>query len=82
MTNAVGVSRNSRVVSVSLAPAVYEMMEKIRKQENKSRSELFKEMIRRYNEDKRWENIYAWGEATARKFKITSEEDVLRLLND
>lgn len=82
MTNAVAGSRISKVVSVSLTPAVYEMMEKIRRQENKSRSELFKEMIRKYNEDKRWEKIYAWGEATARKFRITSEEDVLRLIDD
>lgn len=82
MTDVVGVSRNSKVVSVSLTPAVYEMLEKLRIREKKSRSELFKEMIRKYNEDKAWEEIYTWGEATARKFKITSEEDVLRLIDD
>ena len=81
MTNAVGPSRTSRVVSVSLAPRVYEMMEKIRKQENKSRSELFKEMIRKYNEDKRWEQIYRWGRETAKRFKIKSEADVDRILH-
>lgn len=82
MTNAVGVTRTSKVVSVSLTPEVYQLLEKIVKREKKSRSELFKEMIRKYNEDKAWEEIYAWGEATARKFKVTSEEDVLRLIDD
>lgn len=81
MTDAVGVSRNSRVVSVSLAPAVYEMMEKIRRQEDKSRSELFKEMIRKYNEDKRWERIYRWGRETAKKFNIKSEADIDKILH-
>ena len=82
MTNVTGIFRNSRVVSVSLAPAVYELLDKMVKKENKSRSELFKEMIRKYSEDKDWQEIYGWGEATARKFKITSEEDVLRLIDD
>lgn len=82
MTDVAGVSRTSKVVSVSLTPEVYRLLEKIVKREKKSRSALFKEMIRKYSEDKRWEEIYAWGEATARKFKITSEEDVLRLIDD
>ena len=43
---------------------------------------MFKEMIGKYYVDKAWEQIYAWGDETARKFKITSEADVLRILND
>ena len=61
---------------------MYRLLEKMVKRERRSRSELFKEMIQKYSEDREWEQIYAWGEDTSKKFKIASEEDVLKLIND
>jgi len=74
--------RKSKVVSMSLSREDYKLLEKMRKREKKTRSELFKGMINRYSREKAWEQIFAWGKETGRKFKITSEEDVLKILND
>ena len=82
MTDERGSSRTSKVVSVSLEPADFVLLEKLRKQKRKSRSELVKDMLGKYREDERWARIYKLGRETARKFKITSEEDVLRIIDD
>jgi len=71
-----------QVVSVSLSPKTLYLLNLICQREEKSRSQVIRELIRRYFAEKRWQKIFFWGEETARKFKIKSEEDVLKLIND
>jgi len=71
-----------RVISLSLPEKYLRKLEKLTEQESKSRSQLIRELLDRYEEDEEWKDIFKWGEETRIKFNIKSEEDILRIIND
>ncbi len=71
-----------QVVSISLYKKYLKKLDQMSKKEDKSRSQLVRELIDKYETDKEWEQIRKWGRETAKKFNIKSEEDVLRIIND
>ena len=73
---------NRQVVSISLPEKSLLVLEKICRQQDKTRSEVIREFIRRYSQQQQWQEIFSWGEKTAGKFDIRSEKDILRLIND
>jgi len=73
---------NRQVVSISLPKKSLLVLEKICRQQEKTRSEIIREFIRKYSQEKQWQEIFSWGEKTASKFNIKSEEDILKLIND
>ena len=76
------IQRTTEVISVSLPKSVAAKLEQARKREGQSRSAFITKLINRITEDARWERIYERGKQTARKFKITSEDDIDRLLHE
>lgn len=82
MTNSVAIQRKTDVVSISLPPALFKLLEKGRSEFGQGRSAFIASLIRRYMEDRRWEKIYKRGQDTAAKFTITSEEDIDRILHE
>ena len=77
--------RTTRTLTVSLPPRVYEEVEKLAREENKTKSELFREMVRVYEEyldERRWRRLKRRGDETARRCRITSEADIERLLHE
>lgn len=73
--------RNTQVVSVSLPKRVARKLERARKASGQSRSAFIASLIDKEAEEIRWQKIYKRGRETARKFKITSEEDIDRILH-
>jgi len=71
-----------KVVSLSLTDKYLNKLNKLSKEEDKSRSQLIRELIDKYETDDMWSQVYKLGRQTARKFNIKSEEDVLRIIND
>lgn len=71
-----------QVISISLYKKYLKKLDRMSKKEDKSRSQLVRELIDKYETDKEWEEIYEIGRKTAKKFNIKSEEDVLRIIND
>ena len=71
-----------KVVSLSLPEKYYKKLEKLSEEESKSRSQLVRDLIDKYEADEAWTEIFKWGEETQGKFNIKSEEDVLRIIND
>ena len=71
-----------QVISISLYKKYLNKLDQMSKKEDKSRSQLVRELIDKYETDKEWEEIYEIGRKTAKKFNIKSEEDVLRIIND
>lgn len=71
-----------QVVSISLPQKSLLLLEKICQEQAKTRSEVIREFIRKYSQEKQWQKIFSWGEETAVKFDLKSEEDILRLIND
>ena len=76
-------SRSSKVMTVSLPQEMFNKAEKLAKDENRTRSELFREALRQYMASReRWQEIRKWGGETAREYGIRSEEDVERLIDE
>ena len=73
--------RISKLVTISLLPELLEEAEKLAKAERRTRSEFFREAIRRYIEDKKWEGIYRYGRMKAQEQGL-AEADVERLVEE
>lgn len=73
--------RTSKLVTISLLPELLEEVERLAKEEKRTRSEFFREAIRRYIEDKKWERIYRYGRLKAQDQGLT-EADVERLVDE
>jgi len=71
-----------QVVSISLPKKSLLILERICRQQDKTRSEVIREFIKKYSQEKQWQEIFSWGENTASKLNIKSEKDVLKLIND
>lgn len=76
------IQRTTHVISISLPTKVAFKLEEGRKKNGQSRSAYISSLIDQATEEKRWQEIYKLGEKTARKFKITSEEDINRILHE
>lgn len=76
------IKRNTKVVSVSLDPVTLALLDKLRKNTKQTRSSFFAFMLNKYAWDQEWAYLRKVGEETAKKFNITSEEDVYRIMGD
>lgn len=77
-------SRSTKTLTVSLPPQIFEEVEKLAAQEKKTKSELFRDMVRVYEDhldENRWRRLKRLGRETARKLNITSEEDIEKLVH-
>ena len=73
--------RTSKLVTISLLPELLEEAEKLAKAEKRTRSEFFREAIRRYIEEKKWERIYRYGRMKAQEQGL-AEADVEHLVDE
>lgn len=73
--------RTSKLVTISLLPELLEEAEKLAKAEKRTRSEFFREAIRKYIEDKKWERLYRYGRLKAQEQGL-AESDVERLVDE
>ena len=73
--------RKTEVLSVSLPKLLARKLTRIARLKGQSNSSFVASLIEKEGEEERWKKIYKLGE-TARKFKITSEEDIDRILHD
>ncbi len=76
------IQRTTEVISISLPKKVAQKLERERRSQGQSRSAFIASLIDRISEEERWGRIYRKGEATARRFKITSEDDIDRILHE
>ena len=74
-------ARTSRVTTLSLPPKMAAEAEKIAKEENRTKSELFREALRLYIDQRRWQKIRGWGERSAKEKNI-KEKSVNDLIQD
>ncbi len=74
--------RTTKIMTLSLPPDMVKEVEDIVKEEKRTKSELFREALRKYINDKRWLQIRQWGLKTAQQLGISTEEEVDRLVHD
>ena len=75
------ITRTTTAVSISLPPSIARQLEAFRKKSGVSRSSIVASLIERYAMEKQWSDLRRWGEETTRKFRITSEDDIARILD-
>lgn len=77
--------RTTRTLTVSLPPRLYDEVERLARAENRTKSELFRDMLRVYEDyidERRVHNLRRLGRETAEGLGIKSERDIERLVHD
>jgi Arc/MetJ-type ribon-helix-helix transcriptional regulator len=72
--------RTTKVVSITLPPAMFEEAQALAKQENRTMSELVREALRRYERDRFFERARVLMKPAADRLGINNEEDVVELV--
>lgn len=73
--------RTTKTITISLPPEMLEQVERLMKEEGRTKSELLREALRRYVEEREWERLYRVIETTAKEKGITSEEQINELIH-
>jgi CopG family transcriptional regulator/antitoxin EndoAI len=71
--------RTTKILNVSLPPEMYEEIEQMAREESRTKSELMREAFRQYRFNRRWRLLRRWGEETALRLGVQSDDDVERL---
>lgn len=66
--------RRSRILSISVPPDMYAAIETLAVAESRTKSELIREAFRHYQFVRRWRLIRLWGNETAARLGIDSDE--------
>jgi CopG family transcriptional regulator/antitoxin EndoAI len=73
--------RTSKVLSLSLPPDLFKAAQRAAKREGRTRSELFREALRRYLQETQWRELRQYGAVRAQRLGIR-EADVDRLIHE
>ena len=68
--------RNTRILNISVPPEMYAAIEKTAQSENRTKSDLIREAFRHYQFVRRWRLIRQWGEATAVRLDLETDDDL------
>ena len=74
--------RLTKLISISLMPDFLREVEKVAKEENRTKSELIREALRRYIEDREWEKLTLYARKKSAITGIKTEEDIQRVVDD
>lgn len=77
-------ARNTKVLSVSLPPEVYEEVNRLAKIERKTKSELIRSTIKAYRRqrfEREWKKIRKMGGEIREKFNIRNEDELLEYIH-
>ena len=74
--------RLSEVFAISVPPKMARTVERVARQENRTKSELFRIAFMNYMQERnRWQAIRSFGGKTAQALKINSGRDVEKLID-
>lgn len=66
--------RTSKILSLSLPPSLLREAERLAKKEGRTKSELFREALRRYLQEQRWAKLRRYGAQQARKVGLKATD--------
>jgi len=73
--------RNTKLITISIMPEFLEEIEKLAKEERRTKSELVREALRRYIAEKELRRLQRYGQKKAMELGL-KEEDVQRLVDE
>jgi CopG family transcriptional regulator/antitoxin EndoAI len=74
--------RLTKLISISIMPDFLREVEKVAKEENRTKSELIREALRRYIEDREWEKLTRYARIKSAETGIKTEEDIQRVVDE
>jgi CopG family transcriptional regulator / antitoxin EndoAI len=74
--------RLTKLISISIMPDFLREVEKVAKEENRTKSELIREALRRYIEDREWEKLTLYARKKSAITGIKTEEDIQRVVDE
>ena len=74
--------RKTKLITISIFPELLEKLNRIAKEESRTRSELLREAMRRYIEEREYQAIIRYAREKAEKTGVKTEEDVYRLVGE
>ncbi len=73
--------RTTKTITFSLPPEMADRVDRVMRQQRRSRSEFLREAVLRYIEECEWRQVLQYGEEKARE-KGLGPEDVARLVEE
>jgi CopG family transcriptional regulator/antitoxin EndoAI len=74
--------RKTKLITISIFPDLLEKLNRIAKEESRTRSELLREAMRRYIEEREYQAIVRYARDKAEEVGVKTEEDVYRLVGE
>ena len=74
--------RLTKLISISIMPDFLREVERVAKEENRTKSELIREALRRYIEDREWEKLTRYARIKSAETGIRTEEDIQRVVDE
>ena len=74
-------TRTTKTITFSLPPDMAEQVRQVMKEEGRTMSELVREALRQYMEEREWRRLERYGRLRARE-QDTTPEDVERLVDE
>lgn len=74
--------RTYKTITLSFPPAFLKQIERLAKKENRTKSELFREAVRRYMAEQKWESLQREMSAKAKSLGIETEADVEKVVDE
>lgn len=74
--------RTTKVLSITLPEAMLAEMQALARKENRTMSELVRQALREYRRERYWEEVNAYGRATAEAAAVGNDDDVVRAIRE
>ena len=74
--------RLTKLISFSIMPDFLREVEKMAIEENRTKSELIREALRRYIEDREWEKLTRYARLKSAETGVKTEEDIQRVVDE
>ena len=74
--------RLTKLISFSIMPDFFKEVEKAAREENRTKSELIREALRRYLEDREWEKLTRYARKKSAETGIRTEEEIQRVVDE
>ena len=77
-------ARTTAIFTISLPPEMAEKVDELMKKEKMTRSELFREALRKYFEEQEWKEIKRYGRMKAKEKGISEDqiEDIVDAIRE
>ena len=74
--------RFTKLLTISIMPDYFKEVERIAKEENRTKSELIREALRRYIEDREWEKLTRYARLKSSETGVKTEEDIQQVVDE